>query len=133
MEIWKDIEEFEGVYQVSNLGNIKSLRNGRILRSRNRDFYRAVNLYNNGTYKTLNIHRLVAQAFIPNPNNLPIVNHIDENKVNNNAENLEWCTVKHNNDHSRGKKVMSIIDKNTGKTVQKIDLTNFEVKIEYIK
>lgn len=84
-ECWKDVKGYEGLYQVSTLGRVKSLpRNtthGKILKSIvDKDGYLYVNLYNNGYRKKMKIHRLVAQAFIPNPQNKPEVNHIDENK-----------------------------------------------------
>lgn len=101
MEIWKDIKGFEGLYQVSNYGNVKSLNYNKtgkecILKNRKRyDGYCSIRLCNK-TVKTFSIHRLVAEAFIPNPNNLPEVNHRDEDKTNNNVTNLEWCDKKYN-------------------------------------
>lgn len=109
MEIWKDIKDYEGLYQVSNLGRVKSLDRidsnkhpikERLLKCGKVDGgYLAVALCKNGKYKTFLIHRLVAQAFIPNPNNLPQVNHKDENKHNNCVQNLEWCDQKYNNNY----------------------------------
>ena len=96
MEIWKTIKDYEQ-YKVSNLGNVK--RN-KILKQNTRVGYFAVNLCKNGKMKTLQVHRLVAQAFIPNPNNLPQVNHKDGNKKNNKVENLEWCSAKYNVRHA---------------------------------
>lgn len=110
-EIWKDFKGYEGLYQVSNLGRVKSLERTfldkighkqhikeRILKPKtDRNGYLRVGLSNgNGKPKTLSVHRLVCQAFHKNPENKPSVNHIDENKVNNTASNLEWCTVKEN-------------------------------------
>lgn len=102
MEIWKDIEGYEGLYQVSSEGMVKSLnynRTGeeRILKSgKDKDGYLYVILYKEGNTKTFSVHRLVAQAFLNNPDNLQQVNHIDENPTNNSVDNLEWCTAKYN-------------------------------------
>lgn len=105
-EKWKDIEEYEGLYQVSNLGRVKSLGNGvthkeeRILKQRkDNGGYLKVHLCCEGKHKHHSVHRLVAQAFIPNPDNLPQVNHKDENKQNNCVDNLEWCTSEYNNNY----------------------------------
>lgn len=97
-EIWKDIKDYEGLYQVSNLGRVKSLRYDRIMKLRT-DYrgYLDVLISVKSKTKRYKVHRLVAEAFIPNPNNLPQVNHIDENKQNNNLTNLEWCTNEYNN------------------------------------
>lgn len=102
MEIFKDIKGYEGLYQVSNMGNVKSLnkRKGRILKpQKDSDGYLQVNLYKQGKLKHHKIHRLVAQAFIDNPNNYEEVNHRDEDKTNNNVTNLEWCTRLYNHNY----------------------------------
>ena len=103
MEIWKDIEGYEGIYQVSNLGRTKRLYKNdkeKILKPfSNKDGYLIVNLCKEGKVKSRSVHRLVAQAFIPNPENKPEVNHKDENKSNNKVENLEWVTSKENNNY----------------------------------
>lgn len=106
-EIWKDIMGYEDLYQVSNLGRIKSLRQCTkhhkekeyILKpSLANNGYCQVTLYRNPSDKRkFLVHRLVANAFLDNPNNLPQVNHKDENPTNNRADNLEWCTAKYNN------------------------------------
>ena len=102
-EIFKDIKGYEGLYQVSNLGNVKSLGNDkakkeRILKTgKNIWGYLYVILRKNKKGKITYIHRLVANTFIPNVDNLPQVNHKDENKENNCADNLEWCNAKYNN------------------------------------
>lgn len=101
IEAWKDVVGYEGLYQVSNIGNIKSLHNYRggnnILKKRIKNGYYCVGLRKNNVRKWYGIHRLVAKAFIHNPNNYPEVNHKDENKLNNNIDNLEWCTKAYNN------------------------------------
>lgn len=101
MEIWKDIPNYEELYQVSNLGRVQSLHYRHsdktvILSAGNCKGYLRVPLSKNGKTVLHHIHRLVAEAFIPNPDNLPEVNHIDENKSNNCVENLEWCNHRYN-------------------------------------
>ena len=99
-EKWKDVKDYEGHYQVSDKGRVKSLKQGkeRILKpERNKFGYLDIGLRKNGEHKKFKVHRLVAIAFIPNPDNLPQINHKDENKENNKVENLEWCDVKYNN------------------------------------
>ena len=96
-EIWRDVVGYEGLYKVSNLGNVKNCLSGRILKLCNdKDGYKIINLYKNGVRKTYGVHRLVSKAFLTNPNNLPQVNHKDEDKTNNRVDNLEWCDAKYN-------------------------------------
>ena len=109
-EIWKDIQGYEELYQVSNLGRVKSLdkydKHNRFKRGKikaicdNGNGYCVVNLKVDGKQKSRTVHRLVATAFIPNPKNLPEINHIDGNKKNNNVSNLEWCDRRHNATHA---------------------------------
>ena len=102
-EIWKDVKGFEGIYQVSNLGRVKSVRRNIILKNRiARNGYKRVLLCTNNIPKNYYIHRLVATAFISNPNNYPIVNHKDENPQNNSVGNLEWCTQEYNVNYGTG-------------------------------
>ena len=110
VEIFKDIEGYEGLYQVSNLGTVRSLlfKKTKSLKKRFSCGYLRVVLYKNGCSKSCLIHRLIAKAFLPNPNNLPFVNHKDECKTNNfvyvnsdgsvdlQKSNLEWCGVQYN-------------------------------------
>lgn len=97
-EIWRDIKGYEGYYQVSNLGNVKTLHANKghstklMTLAPHPRGYKQVLLCKDGRSKSLLVHRLVAAAFIPNPNNYNEVNHIDENKCNNNADNLEWVS-----------------------------------------
>lgn len=113
-EIWKDVKNYEGLYEISNLGNVRSLdkiinganqfgckyknrKKGKILKQHiNKQGYKKVILVNNNKAKNFQVHRLVAEAFLPNPSNLPQVNHKDENKQNNCVENLEWCNSSYN-------------------------------------
>jgi len=109
-EIWKDIKEYEGLYQVSNLGRVKSLGNGgfnqfqgveRILSlCANSSGYYIVVLVNSLVKKTKSVHRLVSLNFIKNPNNDKVVNHKDGNKLNNYIDNLEWCSYSENAKHA---------------------------------
>lgn len=117
-EVWKDIEGYEGLYQVSNLGNVKSLNYQGVSREKilkpfiNSDGYKRVMLYKNKTIKRLSVHRLVAQAFIENPNNYSCVNHKDENNQNNVVSNLEWCTYKYNNNFgTRNARIVKALSK----------------------
>ena len=110
MEIWRDIPGYEGLYQVSNLGNVKSLNwksTGReknlYLKPHNKGYYQ-VELAKNGRKKTFVVHRLVALAFIENPNGFSCINHKDEDKHNNCVENLEWCTASYNVKYSLARK-----------------------------
>lgn len=122
---WKDVVGYEGLYLVSNQGDVLSLprsvetrnRSGPItqhrrakmlkphLRGRKKLMYPAVHLSKDGKSTVFSLHRLVAKAFIPNPDNLPEVNHKDENSMNCNVENLEWCDRQYNIDYSKSKRV----------------------------
>lgn len=131
---WKDILGFENYYQISSEGEVKSLRSGRIMKPKyDKDGYKEYCLCVNDhrTYKRG--HRLVAETFLSNPNNLPVVNHKDNNRTNNNVDNLEWCTVYENTIHGfslrKGKtlshlskdELLDVIDKyNNGWTSQSI-------------
>ena len=116
-EIWLDIYGYENAYQVSNFGNVRSLDRyvdrmnhghpsvqfckGKILKlDIDEDGYYRINIRYNQKDKRYGVHRLVASAFLPNPENLPCVNHKDGNKMNNHVDNLEWCTVEYNNRHA---------------------------------
>lgn len=102
-EEWRPVKGYEGLYEVSNMGRVKSLhRPQSIILKQNTDSggYMIVNLSKNGTYNTKTVHRLVATAFIRNPNNYGVVNHKDGNKKNNAVDNLEWCTQRYNMKHA---------------------------------
>ena len=97
LEIWKDIKGYEDLYQASNTGKVRSLKNNLILKQQcDRYGYFRVILYKNSKISNKLVHRLVAEAFVPNPEKFNIVNHKDENPKNNNFSNLEWCTQKYN-------------------------------------
>lgn len=110
-EIWKDVDGFEGLYKVSNMGNVKTVEhdivysNGSVHRMTEHMMkpkgdsygYHIVCLTKNNRKHYLKVHRLVAKAFIDNPDDLPCVNHKNEIKNDNRVENLEWCTVRYNN------------------------------------
>lgn len=100
--VWKPIEGYESLYEVSNTGKIRSLcgrygKNKILKQCIGSRGYLLVTLCDRKSQKTVNVHRIVAEAFLPNPDNLPCVNHKDENRKNNNVENLEWCSYYHNN------------------------------------
>lgn len=98
-EIWKDIKDYPN-YMVSNLGNVKNIKTGKILKNRkNTKAYLYVGLCKNGKVKQYLVHRLVAEHFIPNPDNLPQIDHINTNKIDNRVENLRWVTAKENNNN----------------------------------
>jgi predicted XRE-type DNA-binding protein len=103
-EIWKDIEGYEGLYQVSNRGNVKALNKWSKGALKDltlfKNSYHKVNLYKNNKQKTFYVHQLVGKAFIDNPNNRKAINHIDCNRINNNVSNLEWVTPLENTTHA---------------------------------
>jgi len=99
MEKWKDVIGYEGLYQINSLFNVRNNK-GLILNvSLNRNYYR-IGLSKNGVGKYIKLHRLIALHFIPNPDNLPCINHINGIKTDNRLENLEWCTYRHNQLHA---------------------------------
>lgn len=101
MEEWKDVPNYEGLYQISDLGNVKSIYSNKILKPSVDKFgYVRFSATKNKIQKTLRLHRLVAKVFIPNPNNLPQVNHLDGNKLNCAKSNLEWSTDSDNKFHA---------------------------------
>ena len=110
-EVWRPVRGYEGLYEVSNYGRVKSLKRNtaheRIMKPIKDSYgYLIVCLNKNGKQTNKKIHRLVAEAFIPNPNNLPQVNHKNEIKTDNRVENLEWCDNKYNTRYgTRGERI----------------------------
>lgn len=151
-EIWKDIPGYEGLYQVSNLGRVRSLdksieiqtkRDGKTLKpfksfckgkvlkpSINPDGYAIVQLHNEEKVWYARVHRLVAMAFIPNPENKPCINHLDNTRDNNIVSNLEWCTVKENAQHAakQGRIIGRLGKPHTHETKEKIRKAKAGVK-----
>lgn len=131
-EIWKDIPGYEGLYQASSLGRIKSLSRNISVEAKNqhtkfvcdkslkekilklkktKDGYYEIGLFKNNKCKYFRVHRLIAKTFLDNPFCLPIINHKNHNRLDNKVDNLEWCTVKYNVRYSKAKKIMQL-DKN---------------------
>lgn len=102
-ERWMPIPNYEGIYEVSDKGRVRTLRTNKIITPKNIKGYSAVRLYKDGKDRQMYIHRIVALVFIPNPENLPEVNHKDENPKNNCVDNLEWCSPKYNINYGTGK------------------------------
>ena len=130
MQIWKDIEGYKGHYQISNYGNVRSLKKDAFLmKGGYLKGYKIINLWKNGTGKMFRVHRLVAAAFIPNPENKPCIDHIDGNRTNNHADNLRWVTAKENSNNYnapntyKGKKINK-----GGKAVLQYDLEGNFIK-----
>lgn len=133
-EVWKDIPNYIGLYQINNYGNVKSLkrleksgnkirkRNEKTLKQRATHGYKYVILSKESKAKTFRVHRLVAEIFIPNPNNYPQVNHKDGNKANNSVDNLEWCTCEYN--------IKEAYRLNLCKTIK---INQFDINGKYIK
>lgn len=151
-EIWKPIIGYEGIYECSNMGEIKSLNYNHankaalLILTTNNNGYKKVTLVKNGKKKDFSVHRLIAQAFIPNPNNLPQVNHKDENKQNNmiwvnedgsidyNKSNLEWCDAIYNNNYgSRKERIKPWLGMSGGKHPKSRRIEQYTKEEEYIR
>lgn len=150
-EIWKDVKGYEGLYQVSNFGRVKSFRASWKLGKPKETIlhpslinsgYEVVTLYSKEKRQKFQVHRLVALNFIPNPENFPCVNHKDENKLNNCVNNLEWCTYQYNNNYGTARirtsytKEKPIIQKTLDGHLlakyQSVHIASELLKIEYI-
>lgn len=111
-EVFLSVPGYDGLYEVSNLGNVKSLRTGKLLKqSKDKAGYKILSLTKDGKSKSFLVHRLVAMAFLPNPDGLPEVNHKDESHDNNVLENLEWISKKGNRNYGTYRERMSMIKK----------------------
>lgn len=140
IELYVPVKGYENIYEVSNLGNIRTLDRNVIYKngtthfykgiykkqSKDKDGYSIVKFNKNNIRKHKKVHRLVAEAFIPNPYNLPCINHKDEVKTNNRVENLEWCSVKYNNNYGT---VKERISKSNSKKVYQYDLNGNLIKV----
>jgi hypothetical protein len=132
-EIWKDIKGYEGTYKVSNFGNIISFKrqNPKLLtKVINSDRYYVVNLTKDGKTKLFTVHKLVLGAFIPNEKNLPVINHKDENKLNNNINNLEWCTYEYNHNYG-SRNLRTGISQRNRKDSKKV--IQYDLKMNFIR
>lgn len=119
-EYWSEIEGYNGKYSVSTFGRVRNNERDRLLSGseRYKEGYMGVGLCNSkGKLKTFSVHTLVAKAFLPNPKNLPVINHRDENKKNNHVDNLEYCSAQYNIEYSQAREVEQINPK-TGEVVQ---------------
>lgn len=131
-EEWRPIKGYEGIYEVSNLSRVKSLArkgNNRTLKDRimrqyvGKTGYKQIRLCKNNETKLCRVHILIARAFVENPCNYPIINHIDGNKCNNNISNLEWCSFSHNARHAYDtglKKMKEVAQKNEDGSLVKV-------------
>lgn len=128
-EIWKDIVGYEELYQVSNLGRVKSLKYDKekiLKQANNKQGYKIVTLHKDKKQTTKTVHRLVAKTFVANPNNYPCINHKDENLENNCIDNLEWCSYAYNNNYgTRSKRA----GESNSKKVSQYDLKGNLIKV----
>jgi len=148
MEIWKDVVGYEALYQVSNLGRVKSLsrykKNGKyshwtkeklLAQGINSGGYCQVSLYSNGSHKTKTIHKLVATAFIPNPENKPWINHKNSIRKDNEETNIEWCTPTENNKHcyDKGRQKIHYGEQHPGSKLTEDQVKEIRNKYSYYK
>lgn len=135
VEVFKDVKGYEGLYRVSNLGNVLGIKHNKLLSQKTNKYgYKEVNLFKNRKGKSITVHRLVAQTFIPNNDNKPQVNHIDGDKANNVVNNLEWTTNNENMLHASttglrdNKQIGMIVKEKRGKKVMQYDLDGRFIK-----
>lgn len=117
LEEFVDVKDYQGIYKINKNGDIFSVKYNKILNhSQDGRGYYKTSLYKNGKKKTIRLHRLIALHFIPNPDNLPVIDHIDRNRTNNNIKNLRWCSYSDNNYNKEIKGcIYKYIDKRTEK------------------
>jgi len=142
-EIWKDIEDYVGLYQVSNRGNIRRVDRGIkgvcenkviAINIQKNTGYLYVTLSKKGISKKYLLHRIIAKAFIENPNNYPCINHKDETRTNNNLDNLEWCTHKYNSNYGTNtKRAKEHYDRNIVWKKHSKSVDQYDMKLNYIK
>lgn len=128
-EVWKDVVGYEGLYKVSDKGNVFGCRRGEVMKSRMNKGYCLIKLTKDKKQKTCFVHRLVAEAFVENPDNKPEVNHLDENKINNDSSNLVWVTPKENSNW--GTRNERVRENAPIKPVRKLNPLTNEVVKEY--
>ena len=130
-ELWRNIDGYKEMYQVSSLGNVRSYKYGypKVLIGRtNSQGYKYVNLSLSGKLKSFTVHRLVAKAFIKNRGGLAVVNHKDANKLNNHYSNLEWCSVQYNSNHAKVNNLYSSREDNGNSKLTEQDVINIRLK-----
>lgn len=144
-EIWKDIDGYEGLYQISSYGRVRSVEREVVYKNGRKHFYKSqiikphitawgylqVGLHCEDNFKNGRIHRLVAEAFIPNPDNLPQVNHKNEDKTDNRVENLEWCTAKYNTNYGTARQRM--IEKKINSTSRSKQVKQYTLDGQLVK
>lgn len=134
IEIWKKITGYKKTYEVSNFGRIKNIKKNIILKPQiNNHGYCMIALYKNKKFKNYRVHRLVAQAFIPNYDKKPVIDHIDGNKQNNHFKNLRWCTREENNNNpiTKYRRLNPIICKELGIIFETITEASKTLNINY--
>ena len=141
IEEWRSVDGYEGCYEVSSHGRVRSVirqilsgnhyqtANGKMLKLKELGGYFVIGLKKHNVASTKSVHRLVAAAFIPNPNNLPQINHKDENPLNNHVDNLEWCSPKYNANYGTRNQRLSLALRAKARKVVQVDTNGNDVRI----